>query len=146
MIKNYFKVAWRTLFKNKAFSLTNILGLSIGMTCSILIFLWVHDELGYDRFHSNYSNIYKIIANRNFNNRVFTDENMAFPLSKALEKDYPQIKTAVEATYRQNHILAIGDRRLKQYGYTVSGDFFRLFTWTFLEGTAANAITDPTSI
>jgi putative ABC transport system permease protein len=146
MLKNYFITAWRTLLKNKGFSLTNILGLFIGMTCSILIFLWVHDELSYDRFHRNYSSIYKVMANRDFKNRIFTDPNMVLPLSGALETGHPQIRTAVEMTYPEEHILAYGDRRLKQHGYTVSGHFFDLFTWHFLKGDPRTAIADPSSI
>jgi putative ABC transport system permease protein len=51
MLKSYFKIAWRSLFQNKSFSITNVLGLTIGITCTILILLWVQDEVGYDRFH-----------------------------------------------------------------------------------------------
>jgi hypothetical protein len=76
MLRNYFKIAWRNLFRHKGFAVSNLLGLTIGMTCSILIFLWVHDELSYDRFHTNYNNIYQIIANRDFKNSMFTDKNM----------------------------------------------------------------------
>ena len=66
MIKNYLTIAWRNLFKNKGFSITNILGLTIGITCTIFIFLWVQDEKAYDKFHSNYNNIYQVIAHREF--------------------------------------------------------------------------------
>ena len=76
MIKNYFKIAWRNLFKNKGFSITNILGLTIGITCTILICLWVQDELGHDKFHHNYNSIYQVIAHRDFDNQIFTDKNM----------------------------------------------------------------------
>ena len=58
MYQNYLKIAWRNLFVNKGFSVVNLLGLTIGITCSILIFLWVQDELGYNKFHKNYNNIY----------------------------------------------------------------------------------------
>jgi hypothetical protein len=85
MIKNYFRIAWRNLFRNKGFSITNILGLTIGITCTILILLWVQDELGYDRFQKNYDNIYQVIANRDFNNQVFTDRSMVLPLASELE-------------------------------------------------------------
>jgi putative ABC transport system permease protein len=71
MFTNYIKIAWR----NKSFSFTNIVGLTIGITCTILIFLWVQDELNYDKFQGNYNSIYKVLANRDFNNQVFTDEN-----------------------------------------------------------------------
>jgi len=146
MLKNYFKIAWRNLFRNKAFAATNLLGLAIGMTCSILIFLWVHDELSYDKFHTNYKDIYQVIANRDFKNSVFTDRNMAFPLGPALEHGYPQIKTAVEMSYPQQRLLAFGENRVKKTGYTVSGHFFELFTWKFLKGNPSGAITDPSSI
>ncbi len=146
MLKNYFKIAWRNLFRNKGFAATNLLGLAIGMTCSILIFLWVHDELSFDKFHTNYNSTYQIIANRDFKNQVFTDRNMAFPLGPALEKGYPQIETAVEMTYNQEHILEYGNSKLKKQGYTVSGHFFDLFTWKFIKGSPSSAIADPSSI
>src|SRR5919199_6942500 len=99
MFQNYFKIAWRNLFRNKGFSITNILGLAIGMTCTILILLWVQDELTYNKFHANYNNIYKVIANRDFNNQVFTDENMVLPLAKTIQEKLPQIKNAVVTTH-----------------------------------------------
>src|SRR5687767_1530004 len=99
MIKNYVKIAWRNLFRNKGFSLTNLLGLTIGITCTIFIFLWVKDELAYDKFHKNHDNIYQVIAHRNFNNQVFTDRNMVLPLAKTLQGSSSLIKNAVVTTY-----------------------------------------------
>ena len=146
MIKNYFKIAWRNLFRNKGFSLTNILGLSIGMLCTILILLWVQDELTYNKFHANYNNIYHVMANRDFNNQVFTDENMVLPLAQSLEKSSPQIKNAVVTTHPQPHILAYGEAKLKKQGYTVSEHFFDMFSWKFISGNAVTAIPDAYSI
>jgi putative ABC transport system permease protein len=146
MFENYFKIAWRNLFRNKGFSLTNLLGLSIGITCTILIFLWVRDEKTYDKFHSNYGSIYKIIANRDFNNQVFTDENMVLPLAKELKEKLPQIKNAVVTTHQQPSVLTYGDLKIKKQGYTVSEHFFEMFSWKFVKGNASTAITDPSSI
>src|SRR5438093_8922694 len=92
MFKNYFKIAWRNLLRNKGFSVTNILGLTIGTTCVILILLWVQNELSYDKFHAKYKDIYEVMANRNFNDEILTDNVMVFPLAPALENAYPQIK------------------------------------------------------
>jgi putative ABC transport system permease protein len=119
MIKNYLTIAWRNLFKNKGFSFTNILGLTIGITCTIFIFLWVQDEKAYDKFHGNYNNIYQVIAHRDFNNQMFTDRNMVLPLAKSLKDVSPQIKDAVVTTHRRSEILSYGDAKLKKYGYTV---------------------------
>ena len=95
MITNYFKIAWRNLVRNKGFAVTNLLGLTIGLTCTIFIFLWVSDELTFDKFNPNYKNIYQVIANRDFKNNIFTDRNMVFPLANALDGTNPQIKNAV---------------------------------------------------
>ena len=146
MLKNYFKIAWRNLFRNKGFSLTNLLGLTIGMTCTILIFLWVRDELAYDKFHENHPNIYQVIAHRNFNNQIFTDRNMVLPLAKSLQTSSTQIKNAVVTTYPQSHILTYGDSKLKKQGYTVSEHFFEMFSWKFIKGNARTAIPDPYTI
>ncbi|MGZ8511535.1 MAG: ABC transporter permease [Chitinophagaceae bacterium] len=146
MIRNYFKIAWRNLFKNKGFSITNIMGLTIGIACTLVISLWVQDELAYDKFHKNYENIYQVIAHRNFNNQIFTDRNMVMPLASSLENVSPQIKKAVVTTNRQSHVLTYGDAKLKKDGYTVSEHFFDMFSWKFIKGNAATAIPDAYSI
>ena len=134
------------MFRNKGFSTTNLLGLTIGITCTILISLWVKDELTYDKFHSNYSGIYKIYANRDFNNQVFTDQNMVLPLASTIEKAIPQIKQAVVTTHRQPHILSYGDKKIKKEGYTVGDHFFEMFSWKFIKGGATTALPDAYSI
>jgi ABC-type antimicrobial peptide transport system permease subunit len=146
MIKNYFKIAWRNLNRNLAFSITNLLGLTIGITCTIFIFLWVRNELTYDKNHDNYKTIYQVIANRDFKNSIFTDRNMVFPLAKALESGYPQIKNAVMTSHLEQHQFNVGDTKLKKRGYYAGGKYFDMFSWKFLKGNAATAITDPTSI
>ncbi len=146
MFNNYFKTAWRNLFRNKSFSLTNILGLTIGIACTIIILLWVYDELTYDKFQKNYDNIYQVIANRDFNNQVFTDRSMAMPLASALENSSPQIKHAVVTTYQQQNVLGYNTNKIKKEGYVVSDHFFNVFSWQFVKGSAATALKDPNSI
>jgi ABC-type antimicrobial peptide transport system permease subunit len=146
VIKNYFKTAWRNLFRNKGFSITNILGLTIGIACTIFILLWVYDELTYDRFQKNYDNIYQVIANRDFNNQVFTDRSMAMPLASALENSSPQIKHTVVTTYQQQNLLAYNNNKINKAGYIVSDHFFDIFSWQFVKGNAATALKEPNSI
>jgi ABC-type antimicrobial peptide transport system permease subunit len=146
MIKNYFKIAWRNLFRNKGFSLTNILGLTIGITCTIFILLWVHDERTYDKFQKNYDNIYQVMANRDFKNNIMTDPNMVLPLASSLQKTYPQIKNAVVTTQGESHIFSYGDNKIKKTGLTVGGNFFDMFSWKFIKGDPLTALTDPSSI
>jgi len=146
VLKNYIKIAWRNLFRNKGFSITNLLGLTIGMTCTMLILFWVKDELSYDKFHPNYKNIYQVIANRDFKNQIFTDRNMVLPLASSLQAAYPQIKNAVVTTYDEIHVLANGETKLAKSGYTVSDRFFEMFSWKYLKGDPSSAIKDPSSI
>ena len=146
MLKNYFKIAWRNLFRSKGFTFTNVLGLTIGITCTLLISLWVKDELTYNKFHAHYNDIYQVMAHRDFNNQVFTDPNMVLPMASTLEKESPQIKNAVVTTYPQSHILVVGDKKLKKNGMTVSDHFFNVFSWKFLKGNAASAIPDAYTI
>lgn len=146
MFRNYFKIAWRNLLRNKGFSLINLLGLTIGITCTIFIALWVQDELAYNKFQSNYKTIYKIMAHRDFNNQVFTDENMVLPLAKTIKEKLPQVKNAVVTTHEQSHVLSYGDNTLKKVGYTVSDKFFDMFSWKFIKGNPASALPDAYSI
>lgn len=146
MFKNYIKIAWRNLFRNKGFSITNLLGLTIGMTCTMLILFWVKDELSFDKFHSNYKNIYQVIANRDFKNQIFTDRNMVLPLASALQATYPQIKNAVVTTYNEKHVLANGETKLTKSGFIASDRFFDMFSWKYLKGDPSSAIKDPSSI
>ena len=146
MIKNYLKIAWRNLFRNKGFSLTNILSLATGITCTILILLWVQDEISYNKFHTNYKNIYQVMATRDFNNQVFTDQNMVMPLAKTIEQEIPQVKNAVVTSHPQQHVLSYGEQKLKKQGYTVSEHFFDMFSWKFIQGNPATAIQDAYSL
>lgn len=146
MLNNYLKIAWRNLWRSKGFTVINILGLTIGIASTILILLWVQNELTYDKFQKNYDNIYQVIANRNFNNQVFTDRSMALPLADALEKNLSQIKHAVVTTSRQQNLLVYNNNKIKKEGYYVSDHFFDIFSWEFVKGTAATALKDPNSI
>ena len=146
MIKNYFKIAWRSLFGDKGFSIINLLGLMIGITSTVLILLWVQDELNFDKFQKNYDNIYQVLANRDFNDQIFTDQNMVLPLADAIQSGIPEVKSAVVMTGSETHVLSVGDKKLKKQGYTVGEHFFDIFSWEFIAGNASTALPDPYSI
>ncbi|MGK6350418.1 ABC transporter permease [Parapedobacter sp. DT-150] len=146
MIRNYIKTAWRNLIRNKGFAMINLMGLTIGMACTMLILLWIRDEINYDKFHEHYDDIHTVIANRDFKNRIFTDYNMVLPLAGALEDTDPQIRHAVVTTQGYDLTLRYNDVVLQKSSYTVSEHFFDVFTWTFIKGNPATAIADPSSI
>ncbi|MEM9887913.1 MAG: ABC transporter permease [Bacteroidota bacterium] len=146
MLKNYFKIAFRNFLRNKSFAATNLLGLTIGITSAILILLTVSYELTFDKFHENYDEIYQVIANRDYQNQIFTDRNMVLPLAKEIKEKLPQVKNATMTTYQNSYIFSVGDKKIRQVGYTVGESFFELFSWDFISGDARSAITDPSSI
>ena len=146
MIRNYLKIAWRNLLKNKGYSAINILGLSFGMTCTILISLWVYDEISFDEFHQNKQHIFKVFANRTFNNQTFTDQNMVLPLAAALEKNSALVKNAVVTTHPQDQVMIYKETQFKKVGYQVSEHFFDVFTWKTLIGNPKLVFKDPNSI
>ncbi|MDN5211251.1 ABC transporter permease [Fulvivirgaceae bacterium BMA12] len=146
MIKIYFNIGWRNLLRNKGFSSINLLGLTIGLTCAILILLWVQDELNYNKSQKNYHDIYQVIAHRDFNNQIFTDRNMVMPLAGEINDKIPQVKHAVVTTHLQPRNLAFGGKKFKKSGYIVSPNFLDVFSVNFLKGSAAEAIADPSSI
>ena len=146
MLTTYFKIGWRNIFRNKGFSITNILGLTIGITCTLLIWIWVQDEVSYDKFHANYKDIHKVYAHRDFNNNVFTDQNMVLPLANTLQREIPQVKYATVTTNTLSQVLTVGDKKLKKQGYTVGEHFFDIFSWQFIKGNAATALPDAYSL
>jgi putative ABC transport system permease protein len=146
MLRNYFKTAWRNLTRNKGFALTNLVSLSIGITCTILILLWVQDELSWDKRQKNYHSTYQVYANRNFNGSIVTDNSNALPLADALEQELPQVENAVFTSYDEDHILGVGDKRLKKSGTRVSKHYFNIFTYKFIAGSMKEALTAPDAL
>jgi putative ABC transport system permease protein len=146
MIKNYLKIAWRNLIRNKGFAFTNLLGLTIGITCTIFIFLWVKDEISFDTFHKNHDDIYQAMATRDFQNDIFTDDNMVFPLAPALQSRFPQIEYAASVSQIQTSLIDYKATKLKRDILFVNNDFLNIFSWTFLKGNMATALKDPSSI
>src|ERR1700712_599874 len=95
MFRNYLKIALRNLWKNKAFSAINIVGLAAGLAVCLLIVLYVFDELSYDTFNKNAERIYRLDADIFFNGTQFTSVESPRPLAATLRKDYPQVEQMV---------------------------------------------------
>ncbi len=134
------------MLRNKGFTLVNLMGLAIGMTCTLLIMLWVQDEFSYNNFQPRSADIYQVFANRNFNDEIHTDNAIAYPLAKEAEEKIPEVEAAVVTGFNQPQVLANGNTRIKKSGYTVGPHFFNVFTLTPLKGQLSNSIEDPSSI
>ncbi len=134
MLKNYFKIAWRNLQRNKTFSIINVAGLSIGMACTLLILLWVYNEYHWDRSNRNYDNIYHAMANRNFNGEVRTGPDMMYPLAATARARFPEIHSSAVVSFGDNILFTVGEKIVRRNTLTVSPEFFKIFTPVFLKG------------
>ncbi|MBK0381064.1 ABC transporter permease [Mucilaginibacter segetis] len=145
MIKNYFKIAWRNLWKNKAYSLINIGGLTAGIAVALLIGLWVSYQYSYDKFLPNYGQSYQVRRNFNSNGDTLTFSTTSLKLADALRNGYPEIEYVAEADENRAHGLAVGDTKLSLDGIQAGSDFLKIFRFPFLQGNA-NGLRDPYSI
>lgn len=148
MIKNYFKIAWRNLWRNKFFSAINILGLSIDLACCILMFLFIQHEFSYDKFNVNAKNIYRITS-------IFAEEKdkkelavTPAPWVPLMKKDYPEIKEFVRLLKSDKAIVG---RPGEQHFYEkdiLFGDstFFNVFSVGLVRGDVKKALERPNSI
>lgn len=147
MFKNYLKVAFRNLWKNKVFSAINILGLSAGLAVCLLIVLYVKDELSYDKYNTQAENIFRLDADIYFNGTQFTSAVAPSPLAPTLKKDFPQI---VQYTRLRNYgdILVKKDNQNIQNHQAVFADstFFQVFTIPMIYGNRLTALNEPNSI
>lgn len=145
MIKNYLKIAWRNLKKNKIFSFINILGLTIGITVCMMIFLFIMNEFSFDRFHKNEKNIYRVM--RGYDKTKPTVPYLSGPYAPALLNDFSkEIKTAVRIL-PTNALVSFGDKAFNEKKvYMADPDFFTLFSFPLVKGNPATALKDPNSI
>src|ERR1043165_3269431 len=109
MIKNYFKIAWRNLLHNKAFSLINIFGLALGMTCSLLITLWLKDELNRNKFHANDKRLFRVMENQYYSGFISTFDSSPVILAENIVKDIPEIEMASQILWQEEPLFTVGD-------------------------------------
>ena len=145
MISNYIKVAIRNLLRQKGFSFINIFGLALGISCAALIGMWVNDELGYDRFHSDCDRIYRITSTLP-ELKVHAAVSSA-PLAQAFATEIPDIEDAVRASGLNRDLMQVGDLRVEEKNLIYAdSNFFEVFTFPFVKGDAKGALRNPDGI
>jgi putative ABC transport system permease protein len=146
MIKNYLKIAWRNLVKNKAHSFINIASLSVGMTVAILIGLWIWDELSFDKYHKNYESIARVMQHQTLNGEINTMKAMPIPVAYQLRHLYgDNFKYVVLSSWTNPHLLSFKDKSLSIQGNFMEQDAPEMLTLKMIKGTRAG-LKDPTSI
>jgi putative ABC transport system permease protein len=150
MFKNYLKIAIRNILKHKVYSLINVFGLAIGMACSILILLWVRDELSYDRFHKNAERVYRVTREwKNQDGRTSLHlARVAPPIGPLLKNDFPGIvEDVVRIRADFNTLLKLDDRTFVEDNFFwAEENIFNIFSIPLLEGDPATALKEPNSV
>ena len=147
MFKNYLKVALRNLWKNKAFSAINIIGLATGLAVCLLIVLYVKDELSYDKYNVNADRIYRLDADIYFNNTQATFAVAPDPLAPALVKDFPEIEQMARVNYQGDILVKKNNENVKDHNAAFADStFFKVFTIPMIEGDPNTALNEPNSI
>jgi putative ABC transport system permease protein len=148
MLNNYFKISYRNILKYRSFSAINILGLALGFTCSLLIFLWIQDEVSMDRFHSNLDQIYSITS-REYTGMELTYTGYDTPglLGEELKKVFPEIEYASNISWKEWHnFSASNNEKIIVGGFYAAEDFFKIFSYPLILGSRESILNESESI
>ena len=147
MFKNYMKIALRNIKKHKGYSFINIFGLALGLTCCILIFLWVQDEFSYDQFHENGDNLYLVGTHQRLGNQTATSSGTPPALGPAFKEEYPEIVNSARFCNGPHALIfAYGEKRFRELTEAVDGSLLEMFTFPLIQGNPKTALTKPHSM
>ncbi len=142
MFKNYIIIATRNLLRQKAYSVINIAGLATGMACTILILLWVQDELSFDQFHENKNEIHRVI----FDYESGLSSGTCGALAPALKDEIPEIKNYVRMWVGGNWQIYYGDKNVRERSLYADPSIFEVFSFPLIEGNPQTALSEPHSV
>ncbi|WP_347924180.1 ABC transporter permease [Pontimicrobium sp. SW4] len=148
MVRNYFKIAWRNLLKNKGFTVINIIGLSLGIACFIVIAMFVTDELSYDRFHEKANRTYRINSDILFGGTDLSMAVSADPMGEALKNDYPEVEQYARL-YASNgsKLVKKGSEFINENAVThADSTLFDVFTLPAIVGNTKTALNEPNTV
>ncbi len=146
MLRHYVNAAWRSLRRGRTNSAVNILGLTLGLTVVILILLWVRDERGFDRFHANFKNIYRIVAD--WSKYDWSGVSATpMPLAPLLEEQIPEVERSVRLISHDPRLFRRGDKAFyENRGLIVDPSFFDIFSFRFLKGSPETAFRQSSDV
>ena len=146
MFKNYFKTTFRNTTRHKGYSFINLAGLAIGMACTLLILLWVKDELSYDRFHEKGKDIYRIMS---YGTRYMIEgfDGTPAPLAPAIKEEVPGIVNYARFSDVPKLVFKYGDKIFYETrGLIADPTVFEIFTFPFVQGDPKTALSEPLDI
>jgi predicted permease len=148
MLRSYFTIGWRNLVNNKMYTGINVFGLALGMACTLLIGLWVKDELSYNRFLPDADNIYlvRINATNHSTGEIGTGSITPGPLQEAIAKDVPEVAAVTKVNPWSEFLIKVGENTAKEKGYYATDDFFNVFDLPAAKGNPRAALVQKNQI
>ena len=147
MFKNYLKITWRYIVKNKVYSTINIVGLAAGMAVVMLIAFWIKDEVTYNRYFNNHDKLAQVMTTFIDNDgKMITGQAVCMPIGNELRSKYgSDFKNISMASWNFNHVLAVGNKKIDEKGMWVESSFPAMFTFNMINGNI-NSLEDPSAI
>jgi ABC-type antimicrobial peptide transport system, permease component len=146
MFKNYLKIAWRNLLKNKLHSVINISGLATGMAVALLAAFWIWDELTFDRYFDNHNQLAQVMVYQSSQGKNSTGTSVSIPMGEALRTRYSEdLKYVALTSWSENYLVGIGDKKIFRNGMWAQGDFPEMLTLKMAAG-HRGALHDPSSV
>jgi putative ABC transport system permease protein len=147
MLRNYFIIAWRNLWRNKVFSFINIFGLALGMAFSLLIYLWIYDETQMDKFHARDAQLYRVWETQYYDDgKIFSVDATPGLLADALKKEIPEVAKAAMMTWETEELFRVGDKANKEKGRYAGEDFVEMFSYQVLKGNPKTMLDAPNKL
>jgi len=139
MFKNYFKIGWRNLFRQKAYSLFNLFGLALGISCALLLTLHIKEELGYEKSFSNHSNLYRVVSNE--------WSKSSPPMSYEMQKFFPEVKSICRFAEAGREVVSYEKEKAFEFdGFFADSSVIGMFDMKPVVGNAMDALSDPTAV
>lgn len=146
MLKHFLILAWRSFRKHPGYSTINLVGLSIGLICGLLIMLYVGHELSYDTYHDQADHIYRVTVDAALNDSEFSGASVGYPTGPALKQDYPEVEEFVRFRTRGNFLVSIDNNHFKEEEVVfVDSTLFDIFSIPLLYGDPKTALAAPNS-
>jgi putative ABC transport system permease protein len=145
----YVKTAWRHLIKNPQFTMLNLLGLSTGLVCTLLVWLWVRDELSFDKFHEKDDRLYQVMIHEKSSTQIVTSDGTGDRMAETLLEKMPEVEMTVITTpssWFRKFNLSQGNKTVSATGNFVSENYFNVFSYPLMQGNKDEVLKNKNSI
>jgi putative ABC transport system permease protein len=146
MLKHNLLIFLRTVKRESNLFFINLIGLSAGLTCTLLIYLWVNDELVMDQFNSNEVRVFQVMEYQQYSDNIMTTTSTPGLLSQTLKEEIPEVALAATVTWVNPFTVSVGETNISAKGLEVGQDYFQIFSFPLIKGNAADVLKDYSSI